>query len=55
MIFLSRFCGRYRLLCAEREDKKGDRWSKEMQGSREAAFKQKRNESLAGVGNSQKK
>jgi mRNA guanylyltransferase len=34
----------YRLLCAEREDKKGDRWSKEMQEMRKNAFDRKRNE-----------
>ena len=29
---------RYRLLCAEREDKKGDEWSKEMQAMRQHAL-----------------
>ncbi len=35
---------RYRLLCAEREDKVGDKWRKETQLGREQIFARKRNE-----------
>jgi hypothetical protein len=36
--WLSSLRCRYRLLCAEREDKKGDEWSKEMQAMRQHAL-----------------
>jgi hypothetical protein len=34
--------GRYRLLCAEREDKAGDKWRQEMQDARKRAFDRKK-------------
>jgi hypothetical protein len=36
------FGTRYRLLCAEREDKAGDKWRQEMQDARKRAFDRKR-------------
>jgi hypothetical protein len=41
---------RYRLLCAEREDKAGDKWRQEMQEARKRAFDRKRSEPQLGVG-----
>ena len=35
---------RYRLLCAEREDKAGDKWRQDMQDARKRAFERKKNE-----------